>query len=145
MLSMRQKRIRVIVYGTLGASCLVALIVALAVPDEFDVGESQIAAVYLTLLIGSNKAFNAKPLCRHQGLGAIAVFIGAGLVPAAIVHVALAQLEPGQNAHSGTLLGYGIVTGFTTLLVAPWSFLVADRWQAYEAKYDNTEAQTGPV
>ncbi len=80
---------RVIIYGILGAACIVSLIAALAVPDQLDAFEAQIAAVYLTLLIGSNKAFNAKPVFGSRILGAAATFTGAGLLPATIIHVAI--------------------------------------------------------
>ena len=66
MLTTPKKYCRVMVYGTLGTACIAGLIVALASPDEYDVFEAQIAAVYLTLLIGSNKAFNAKPIYDHR-------------------------------------------------------------------------------
>ena len=74
---------------------------SLAMPDHLDTGEAQIAAVYLTLLIGSNKAFNAQPLWGFRPLGVIAAFVGTGLLPATIIHVALAEIEPGQSDHAG--------------------------------------------
>ena len=80
MLSTTQKRFRVMVYGALGTACVLALILALAAPDELDVSEAQVAAVYLTILIGSNKTFNAKPIYGRRKLGAIATFIGTGFL-----------------------------------------------------------------
>ena len=66
LLTTPEKYFRVMVYGTLGTVCIAAVIVALAEPDQYDVLEAQIAAVYLTLLIGSNKAFNAKPIYDYR-------------------------------------------------------------------------------
>lgn len=43
MLSIRQKQLRVIIYGTLGTACIVALIAALALPDLSDAFEAQVA------------------------------------------------------------------------------------------------------
>ena len=100
---------KVMTYGTLGTACIAALIAALAYPDKWDASQAQIAAVYLTLFIGSNKAFNAKPMYGRRSLGAIATFTGIGLLPATIIHVAVAQIEPGNNAHIGTLKGYAYV------------------------------------
>ena len=102
MLSTPKKYCRVMIYGTLGTGCIAALIVALAYPDKWDTFEAQIAALYLVLLIGSNKAFNAKRIFGRQILGAFAMFTGTGLLPATIIHVALAQIEPGQVAHTWT-------------------------------------------
>ena len=138
---------RVMTYGTLGSACIVALIAALAMPDEIDTFEAQIAAVYLTLLIGSNKAFNAKPMCGHRSLGAIATFTGVGLLPATIIHVAVAQIEPGNNAHIGTLKGYAYVALLTASLTAVptlcyWAAANA-RWKR-EEKQNHTETDNGP-
>ena len=66
LLTTSKKYCRAMIYGTLGTACIAGLIVALVEPDQFDVIEAQIAAVYLTLLIGSNKAFNAKPIFDHR-------------------------------------------------------------------------------
>ena len=139
MLTTPKKYCRVMVYGTLGTACIAGLIVALADPDKFDVVEAQIAAVYLTLLIGSNKAFNAKPIFDHRLLVAIAMFAGTGLLPATIIHVAIAQIEPGQTAHLETLMGYGIVTVLSAILTAPFSFLAVKIWQTCEGKHNHSE------
>ena len=82
-----QKYSRVIIYGTLGVGCALALTAALAIPDRQNVHEGQIAAVYLALLIGSHKAFNAKPILNCRVLGSSATFTAIGLVPAMIIHV----------------------------------------------------------
>ena len=111
MLTTPEKWCRVMVYGTFGTACITGLIAALAMPDSLDTAEAQIAAVYLTLLIGSNKAFNAQPLWGFRPLGVIAAFVGTGLLPATIIHVALAEIEPGRSDHAGTLSGYGIAVG----------------------------------
>ena len=137
MLTPSNKYCRVMIYGTLGSACIASLIAALAVPDKLDTFEAQIAAVYLTLLIGSNKAFNAKPICGHRILGIITTFTGAGLLPATIIHVALAQIEPGQNAHVGILTGYGIVAVFTAFLTALFSWLAVKIWQTCEEKQNH--------
>lgn len=105
MLSTIEKYCKMMIYGTLGTACILALIAAVGMPSEFDVSEAQIAALYLAILIGSNKAFNAKPAFGNRILGAIATFTGAGLLPATIIHVALAQIAPGQSAHVDTLIG----------------------------------------
>ena len=128
----------------LGSACIAGLIVALAAPDELDVIEAQIAAVYLTLLIGSNKAFNAKPICGHRILGAIATFTGVGLLPATIIHVAIAQIEPGQNAHVETLMDYGIVTVMAAFLTSWFSWIPVNIWQTCEEKQNYPEAGTTP-
>ena len=99
MLSKPNKYLRVFIYGILGTACIAALIVALAVPDKWDGFEAQVAALYLTLLIGSNKAFNANPVCGPRILATIATFTGAGLLPATFIHVAIAQMAPGQTEH----------------------------------------------
>ena len=82
MLSTLEKYCKMMTYGSLGTACILALIVALGMPNEFDVSEAQISALYLALLIGSNKAFNAKPVFGCRILGAIATFTGTGLLPA---------------------------------------------------------------
>ena len=110
-----KKYCRVMIYGTLGSACIVGLIAALAVPDKLDTFEAQIAAVYLTLLIGSNKAFNAKPIYGHRILGTLTAFTGAGLLPATIIHVAIAQIEPGQNAHLNQYQGGMCISGRLTM------------------------------
>ena len=107
-----QKFRRVMVYGTLGTGCFLGLVAALAIQDALNNAEAQIAAVYLAILVGSNKAFNAKPLCGSQSLGSAAAFVGTGLLPATIIHVALAEIEPGRSDHLGILLGHAIVLGF---------------------------------
>ena len=139
-----KKYCRVMIYGTLGSACIVGLIAALAVPDKLDTFEAQIAAVYLTLLIGSNKAFNAKPIYGHRILGTLTAFTGAGLLPATIIHVAIAQIEPGQNAHLGTLMGYGIVAAFAALLIAPFSWVPVKIWQTWEEMQSHPETETVP-
>ena len=138
MLSITQKFRRVMVYGTLGTACVLALVLALAAPDEFDVSEAQVAAVYLTLLIGSNKTFNAKPVFGHRILGGIATFIGTGFLPAAIVYVALAKIEPGQSAHLATLFGLGVVTSATAVLAFIFSGIALRKWQSYEENWIKT-------
>ena len=135
---------RAIVYGTLGTACIAALITALAQPDEFDGAEAQIAAVYLVLLVGSNKAFNAKSIYGRRLLGAFATFTGTGLLPATIIHVAIAQIEPGQNAHLGTLIGYGIVGVFSAVLALGPSWAAVKIWQSYDQKHNQHETLTGP-
>ena len=119
-------------YSTFGTGCGLALIAALAMPDSLDAGEAQIAATYLTLLIGSNKAFNAKPLCGFRWLGAVAAFVGTGLLPATIIHVALAQTEPGQSNHLGTLFGHGIVLAFSVVVALLCSRPVIHFWEKCE-------------
>ena len=130
------------VYGTLGTACIVSLAAALAIPDKLDTVEAQIAAVYLTFLIGSIKAFNAKPVCGNQILGAIATFTGTGLLPATIIHVAIAQIGPGQNTHVGTLVGYAVVTALTAVLVAPFSWWAVKSWRWWEEKYHDPQVGT---
>ena len=120
------------VYGTFGTACIAGLIAALAMPDHLDAGEAQIAAVYLTLLIGSNKAFNAQPLWGFRPLGVIAAFVGTGLLPATIIHVALAEIEPGQSDHAGTLLGHGAVVGLAAILTAMFAAPAIQIWQKYD-------------
>ena len=144
MLSTSKKYCRVMIYGTLGTACIAALIVALASPDKWDTFEAQIAAVYLTLLIGSNKAFNAKPIYGHRTLGTITTFTGVGLLPATIIHVAIAQVEPGQNAHLVTLTGYGIVTALTAFLTAMFAWIPVKIWQTCEQKQNQPETETAP-
>ena len=104
-----QKYSRVIIYGTLGLACTLALTAALAIPSWHNVYEAQIAAVYLALLVGSHKAFNAKPILNCRVLGSSATFTAIGLVPAMIIHVALAEIEPSQPEHLGTLIEHGLV------------------------------------
>lgn len=139
MLSTPKKVCRVIVYGTLGTACFVALLAALAIPDEFDVFEAQIAAVYLALIIGSNKTFNAKPIFGSRILGMVAMLISHGLLPATIIHVALAQIESGQSAHWETLIGYGMVTAGSALLFVPVSWIPLMVWEGYENKRQHRE------
>ena len=131
MLKTPKKFPRVMVYGTFGTACVLALIVALAIPDNLDAAEGQIAATYLTLLIGSNKAFNAKPLCGIQWLGTVATFAGTGLLPATIIHITLAEIEPGQSNHLGTLFGHGIVIGFSAVLTLMSSKPAMGIWEKY--------------
>ena len=135
---------RAMIYGTLGTACIAALITALAQPDEFDGSEAQIAAVYLALLVGSNKAFNAKSIYGRRSLGAFAMFTGAGLLPSAIIHVAIAQIEPGQNAHLGTLIGYGMVGVFSAVLALGPSCVAVKMWQSYDKKHNQHETKTVP-
>ena len=132
MLTTPDKYARVMIYGTLGTACIASLVAALAMPDNLDAFEAQIAAVYLTFLIGSNKAFNAKPVCGSRILGAVTTFAGADLLPATIIHVAIAQIEPGQNAHATTLAGYGMVAGLSAILAVPFSWLAVKIWQSCE-------------
>ena len=134
MLSTPQKWLRVMIYGTLGTACILALIVALAVPDILDALEAQIAAVYLTLLIGFNKAFNAKPIYGHRILGTVATFTGIGLLTATIIYVALAQIAPGQSAHLATLFGFVIVTVGIALPMFLFSRVIVEMWQDREEK-----------
>ena len=117
---------------------------ALANPDEFDVSESQVAAVYLALLIGSNKVFNSTPICGHRILGAIATFTGAGLLPATIVYVALANIEPCQSAHLQTLFGFGIVTAGTAFLIYIPFLCALKIWQIIEEKQRQLTIETTP-
>lgn len=119
------------VYGTFGTACVTGLIAALAIPDSLDTSEAQIAAVYLTLLVGSNKAVNAKPLCGVRLLGVIAAFVGTGLLPATIIHVALAEIEPGQSDHVGTLIGHAMVLGFAAVVALIFSTPAIQVWQKY--------------
>ena len=135
MLSTPQKSLRVVIYGTLGTDCILALIAALGIPDTWDVSEAEIAALYLVILIGSNSAFNAKPIFDYRMLGAIAAFTAHGLLPAAMIHVVLAQVEPGQSVHLETLRSFGIVTALTAVfLVAPVCWIPIKIWQACEEK-----------
>ena len=133
------------IYGTLGTACILALIVALGMPDEFDVSEAQIAALYLALLIGSNKAFNAKPVFGSRILGAITTFTGTGLLPATIIHVALAQIEPGKSAHLEFLMSFGIATAGTALITAvfvfipPFSLISNLILRAYDEKLESSQ------
>ena len=142
MLTTPTKYFRVMVYGTLGTACIAGLIASLAEPDKLDAIEAQIAAVYLTLLIGSNKAFNAKPKFGHRLPGAIIAFTGTGLLPATIIHVAVAQIEPGQNEHLNTLMGYGMVIALAAILTAPFSHPAVKAWQYYEEKHSQCENKT---
>ena len=118
-------------YGTFGTACVLALFAALAIPDSLDAAEAQIAAVYLALLVGSNKAFNAKPLCGVQLLGVTAAFVGTGLLPATIIHVALAEIDPGQSDHVGTLMGHTIVLAFAAGVTFLSSKPAIGVWQKY--------------
>ena len=129
-----QKRLRVMIYGTLGTACVLALIMSLANPDKYDVSESQVAAVYLTLLVGTNKAFNAKPIYGHRILGTVATFISTGLLPATIIYVALAQIAPGQSAHLETSIGFVIVTVGIALPMFLFSRVIVEMWQDREEK-----------
>ena len=145
MLSTLEKYCKMMTYSTLGTACILALIAALGMPGEFDVSEGQIAALYLALLIGSNKAFNAKPVFGNRILGAMATFTGTGLLPATIIHVALAEIEPGQSAHLETLIGFGIVTAGTALITAmfvfvpPFSLISNMIWRAYDKKPESSQ------
>ena len=135
MLSTPQKYLRVVVYSTLGTDCILALIAALGLPDIWDASEAEIAALYLALLAGTNSAFNSKPIFGCRMLGAIAAFTAHGLLPAAMIHVVLAEIEPGQSAHLATLQSLGIVTASTgVLLVAPVCWIPVKIWQACEEK-----------
>ena len=135
---------RAMAYGTLGTACIAALIAALAIPDKYDLFEAQIAAVYLVLLVGSNKAFNAKSIYGRRSLGAFAAFTGTGLLPATIIHVAIAQIEPGQTAHLGTVIGYVMVGGLSAVLALMPSCFAAKIWQNYEKKHNQHETKTVP-
>ena len=144
LLTTPKKLPRVMVYGTFGTACILALFAALVIPDSLDAAEAQIAASYLTLLIGSNKAFNAKPLCRIQTLGVIAAFAGTGLLPATIIHVALAEIEPGQSNHAGTLFGHAIVVGFAAVVTLMFSAPAVQIWERYGDRVSsNDERQSG--
>ena len=142
LLTTPEKYGRVMVYGTLATACIVSLVVALAIPDKLVIVESQIAAIYLTFLIGSNKAFNAKSVFGSRILGAIMMFIGTGLLPATIIHVAIAQIEPDQSAHAGTLVGYAIVAVLAALFVAPFSWCAVKGWRCWEEKCRRSEIGT---
>ena len=143
MLSTPQKYFRVVIYGTLGTDCILALIAALGIPDIWDVSEAEIAALYLVLLIGSNSAFNAKPIFDYRKLGVIAAFTAHGLLPAAMIHVVLAEIEPGQSAHLETLQSFGIVTALTAVfLVAPICWIPVKVWQACEEKQRQQRLKT---
>ena len=132
------------IYGTLGLACITGLIVAVAIPDHLDAIEAQLAGVYLALLIGSNKAFNAKPICGHRTLGAIATFTGTGLLPAAIIHVAIVQVvmteaaivqaESVPNVHVAALKGHVMVLALTAFLTLLFSWLALNIWRTYEEK-----------
>ena len=121
-------------YGTLDPASILALIMALAAPDRWDAIEAQVAAVYLTLLIGSNKAFNAKSVFGHQKLGSLAAFIATGLLPATIIYVAVAQIEPDQSAHLATLYGFGVVTAGTAFLTYLPSHFALEIWLIVEER-----------
>ena len=136
MLTPGEKFFRVMVYGTLGVACIAGLIAAIAQPDKLDVLEVQLAAVYLTLLVGSIKAFNAKPIFGFRSLGVLATFTGTGLLPATIIHVAVAQIELGHISHSVTLIGHGIVGGLSAFLTLIFSWAVVNMWQTYEERYN---------
>ena len=126
---------RVIVYGSLGYACIAALVAALAIPDRNDVSESQIATIYLTLLVGSNKAFNARCLFGRRSIGALSSFVATGLLPATVIYVALAQIEPGASAHLANLAGFGLVTTLTTISTLLLSFFFVKGWQTYDEKW----------
>ena len=133
-----QKYSRVIIYGTLygtlGFGCTLALTAALVIPDWQDVYEAQIAAVYLALLVGSHKAFNAKPILNCRVLGSGTTFTAIGLVPAMIIHVALAEIKPGQPEHLGTLIGHGLVLGIIAFLTTSLSWIPVNIWEAHEER-----------
>ena len=131
MLTTPGKLSRVMVYGIFGTACIAGLIAALAMPDHRDAAEAQIAAVYLALLIGSNKAFNAQPLWGFRPLGVIAAFVGTGLLPATLIHVTLAKIAPGQSDHAGLLLGHGMVVGLAAFLTAMFAAPAIQIWQKY--------------
>ena len=147
MLTTREKFCRVLTYGALGTACIAGLIAALAVPDYLDAVEAQLAGVYLVLLIGSNKAFNAKPICGYRMLGAIATFTGAGLLPATIIHVAIVQvvmaevavvqIEPVPNAHVEALKGHAMVLALAVLLTLIFSRLALSIWRTCEEKQNS--------
>ena len=136
---------RVLVYGTFGTACGLALFVALAIPDSLDAAEAQIAATYLALLIGSNKAFNANPLCGVRWLGAVAAFVGTGLLPATIIHVALAGIEPGQTNHLGTLVGYAIVLAFGAAVALMCSGPAIHLWEKYGDRTSSSDEHPSSV
>ena len=152
MLTTPEKFCRVMTYGTLGSACIAGLIVALAVPDYLDAIEAQLAGVYLALLIGINKAFNAKPVCGYRTLGAIATFTGAGLLPAAIIHVAIVQVvmteaaivqtEPVPNVHVAALKGHVMVLALAAFLTLLLSLPALNVWRTYEEKQDYPGTET---
>ena len=139
------KYCKVFIYSTLGVACIASLIAALAFPDAIDTYEAQMAAVYLTLLIGSNKAFNAQAICGHQILGSIGTFIGTGFLPATIIHVAVAQIAPGQNKHTGTLIDYLLIVAITALFTIPASFLLTAMWRHFEQNQTHPKTKNGPT
>ena len=69
------------------------------------------------------------------------MFAGTGLLPATIIYVATAQIEPGQNAHLETLMGYGIVTALTAFLTAMFSFHAVKIWRTCEEKHNQSEKE----
>ena len=144
LLSTPEKYCRVMIYGTLSTGCIVALIAALAIPDKWDTFEAQIAALYLVLLIGSNKAFNAKRIFGRQILGAFAMFTGTGLLPATIIHVALAQIEPGQATHVDNLVGLGLTTALAAFIPASFSYPIVGIWQTGEISRANATSKATP-
>ena len=129
-----QKYSQVIIYGTLGLACTLSLTAALVIPDRQNVYEGQMAAVYLALLIGSHKAFNAKPILNCRVLGSSATFTAIVLVPAMIIHVALAEIEPGQPEHLGTLIGHGLVLGLIAPPTASLSWIPVKIWEKLEKR-----------
>ena len=64
------------------------------------------------------------------------------MLPATIIHVAIAQIEPGQTEHLATLIGLGIVTGLVALQTAPFSYFVVNGWQACEENQNCSETET---
>ena len=139
MISTPKKFWRVFIYGTLGTACIISLIAALTIPDWQNLAEAQIAAVYLALLIGSQKGFNAKPFLGHQMPSSIAMFTTTGILPAAIIHVAIAELTPGQPDHLGTLAGHSMVILRIAIAIAFIALIPVKIWEAYEEKRGKTE------
>ena len=120
------------IYGTLGLACAAALVTALAYPDALDVFEANLAAIYFTLIIGTNKTLNAKPICGRKTIGMISTFIAAAAVPATIIHVTIAQISPGQNEHIGTFTGYLVVAALSALIVIPFLIPSVQIWKFCE-------------
>ena len=139
-----EKFCKVMVYGTLGLSCGAALAAAILIPGELDVHESEIAAVYLALLIGAKKAFNAEPILGNKIVGAIATFAGAGLLPAAIINVAVAQIGEGQSEYVGTLIGYGYVGTLAAIGTFIVSLFAVPAWNHIEKRQlESKRKETG--